>query len=47
MADHHKAATGAEFAEHEATYKGFLKLLKISTGASIATLALLYFFLAH
>ncbi|MBY6241748.1 aa3-type cytochrome c oxidase subunit IV [Methylosinus sp. Sm6] len=47
MAEHHKAASGDEFAEHEATYKGFLKLLKISTGATIAALVLLYFFLAR
>lgn len=46
MADHHKHAS-ADLAEHEATYHGFLTLLKVSAGASIVTLLLLYFLLVR
>ncbi|ATQ68714.1 MULTISPECIES: aa3-type cytochrome c oxidase subunit IV [Methylosinus] len=47
MGEHHKVASSAEFAEHEATYKGFLTLLKVSTAACVVTLLLLFFFVAH
>lgn len=47
MAEHHKSAPSAEFAAHEATYQGFLTLLKVATIASVATLALMYLFLAR
>jgi hypothetical protein len=46
LADHHKASF-TDLAEHEATYKGFLTLLKISAGASAVSLLLMFFFLAR
>jgi hypothetical protein len=47
MADHHRTASATDIAEHEATYKGFLTLLKVSTAACVVTLLLLFFFLAR
>ncbi len=46
MTGHHTHAS-TDLAEHEATYQGFLTLLKVSAGASVATLALMYFFLVR
>lgn len=46
MVDHPSRAP-TDFAEHEATYRGFLTLLKVSAAASVVSLALLYFFLAR
>lgn len=46
MADHHTYAS-TDLAEHEATYRGFLVLLKFGAAASIISLALLYFFLVR
>lgn len=46
MVDHPTRAP-KDFAEHEATYHGFLTLLKVSAAASVISLALLYVFLAR
>jgi hypothetical protein len=46
MADHRSGAS-ANFAEHEATYRSFLLLLKVSFAATAVTLGLLYYFLAR
>lgn len=46
MADHQTRAP-TDFAEHEATYHGFLTLMKVAVVASVASLSLLYFFLAR
>lgn len=46
MVDHHKASF-TDLSEHEATYKGFLTLLKIGSGASVVTLLLMYLFLTR
>jgi hypothetical protein len=43
MADHHASTN---LAEHEATYRGFLTLLKFAAAASLVSLLLLYYFLA-
>jgi hypothetical protein len=47
MADHHHHAPTADFADHEATYRGFLTLLKVGTAGSVITLALMFLFLTH
>lgn len=41
------SGTDGDWAEHVKTYNGFLWLLKFSGGASVITLAALYFFLAR
>jgi hypothetical protein len=46
MANHHNGAS-SDLAEHEATYRGFLTLLKVGTAASVVSLLLMYFFLAR
>lgn len=46
MASHHTQAS-TNLAEHEATYRGFLVLLKVSAAGSLASLAALYFFLVR
>lgn len=45
MADHH--GTSTDMAEHLATYRGFLMLLKVGTAASVISLLLMYFLLAR
>jgi hypothetical protein len=45
--DHGYENAGGDFADHLKTYKGFLNLLIYAAGASVATLILLYFFLAR
>ena len=41
------ADVGGDFGEHLKTYKGFLNLLVYSAAGAVATLLLLYFFLAR
>ena len=49
MADHaeveYATATGNDYAEHEKTYKFFLKLAKYGAGAIIVLLILMAYFL--
>ena len=49
MAEHgtvtYATATGNDYAEHEATYVGFLKLAKYGTAAVIAIVVLMAIFL--
>jgi hypothetical protein len=45
--DHGYENAGGDFGEHLKTYKAFLNLVTYATGATVATLALLYFFLAR
>lgn len=45
--DHASGSAGADFAEHEKTYLGFLLVLKISSAVTVAVLLSLYFFLAR
>lgn len=44
---HDRTHARGDIAEHEATYRGFLMLLKVSLAVSAVTLSLLYFFLAR
>jgi hypothetical protein len=41
------ASDYADMAEHERTYRGFILTIKISTAVVVATLLLMYFFLAR
>jgi hypothetical protein len=49
MAEHrdveYATAAGNDYAEHEATYRLFLQILKWSTGAIVVVLLLMAFFL--
>lgn len=48
MASHetvYSTAEGNDYAEHEATYRGFIKLVKYGTAAAIVVLALMAIFL--
>lgn len=46
MTHHCTNATG-DLADHKATYRGFLLLVKISAAVSLISLGLIYFLLAH
>jgi hypothetical protein len=46
MADN-RTDVSIDLAEHEATYRGFLLLMKVTLAATIITLGLLYFFLVR
>lgn len=49
MADHgeiaYSTADGNDYAAHEATYEGFIKLVKYGTGAVVLILVLMAIFL--
>jgi hypothetical protein len=49
MADHsevaYTSADGNDYAAHEATYEGFIKLVKYGTGAVVLILVLMAIFL--
>jgi hypothetical protein len=49
MADHgevvYATADGNDYAAHEATYEGFIKLVKYGTGAVVVVLVLMAIFL--
>ena len=47
QSDHGYGNADGDFGEHLKTYKAFLNLVIYTTVATVATLALLYFFLAR